>query len=130
MTKDYVELHAEALAKIDTLEQQLQAAQEDLGPWTAKTLRQYVADTSDGFECLPNCDSFGHEEFCPVSNVVAAWRQLRERLAEAETVLRLYADKTTLHSIRGGGYAVFNSPGPEPAKQYFAKHENPEGRQS
>lgn len=63
-----------------------------LGPWTVQTLRQYVADTSDGFECLPNCDSFGHEELCPVTNTVQAFRLLRERLADQDTVREAYCE--------------------------------------
>ena len=45
-------------------------------------LRLYLHDTSDGFECLPACDGNGHEDECPVTNVVAAFRLLRTQVAE------------------------------------------------
>lgn len=78
----------------DWLEQKVIAVERDLaardaqlaalGPWTVQTLRQYVADTSDGFECETGCDSYGHTELCPVTNTVQAFRLLRERLAALE----------------------------------------------
>lgn len=43
-------------------------------------LEQFARDVSDGFECLPGCDSIAHEELCPQANPVAAWRELHESL--------------------------------------------------
>jgi len=51
-------------------------------------LRLYVRDTSEDMECLPLCDSNGHEELCPVTNVMQAFRLLRERLAEKTAALQ------------------------------------------
>lgn len=43
-----------------------------------KSLTQYLKDSSNDMECLPKCDSFGHEEDCPVVNTMAAFRKIRE----------------------------------------------------
>jgi hypothetical protein len=50
-------------------------------------LQQFAADTTEGFDCLPTCDSTAHDEACPVAHPVEAWRVLRERLAECERKL-------------------------------------------
>jgi hypothetical protein len=95
----YGGLHAQS-EKIAALEAQLAKCGTELAAkrggvwkpeWTYEALLQYVNDTSDGFECLPSCDSNGHEEECPVTNVVAAFRILRQKLAakDAELALRL-----------------------------------------
>ncbi len=55
---------------IDNLERQLT---------THKTL---LKDICDDMDCLPKCDSFDHEELCPVVNPNAAWRTLRNQLAD------------------------------------------------
>ena len=47
-------------------------------------MRQYFHDTSDDMQCLEKCDSYGHEELCPVTNAMAAFRQLRAQLEEKE----------------------------------------------
>ena len=60
-------------------------------------LSQYLMDTSVGFECLPSCNSNGHDNTCPVKNPVAAWRltrqevtDLKSRLEKAEAELNEY----------------------------------------
>ena len=59
-------------------------------------LEQCVKDTCEDMECLPSCDSYAHDECCPVANPIHAWRQLKaevERLAECEEVAsRINAD--------------------------------------
>jgi hypothetical protein len=63
------------LAEIDRLREERDVCL----PWTPKRLHQFVQDICDDtFECLPKCDSYGHEENCPVTNPVAAFRQLIE----------------------------------------------------
>ena len=49
-----------------------------------ETLRTFLADTTEDMECLDGCDSYGHEEDCPVVNPFAAWRNLRTKLEKAE----------------------------------------------
>jgi len=51
-------------------------------------LKQYLTDTSEDMECLERCDSYGHEEDCPVANPMAAFRKLRNRNKALEDVLR------------------------------------------
>lgn len=46
--------------------------------------QQFISDVSEGMECLPGCDSHGHEEGCPVADPMAAFRNLRENLQRAE----------------------------------------------
>ena len=77
-----------ALTEIQRLRAQVEARKQELlfplrAPDTGEltTLRLYLKDTSEDMECLPKCDSDGHEEFCPVTNVMAAFRLLREQLA-------------------------------------------------
>lgn len=90
----------EERAEISRLRERVRELTEDLGPWTAKLLRQYVDDTSDGFECLPKCDSYGHEDMCPVTNTVAAFRLLRGQLAEAQKrIAELEAGLTAYQSM-------------------------------
>lgn len=48
-------------------------------------LRLFLKDTVEDMECLPECDSYGHAELCPVTNTVQAFRLLRERLATLES---------------------------------------------
>ena len=59
-------------------------------------------------------------------NVQIHWseekQRLESKLALAVATLKKYATLTTLHSIRNG-YGVFNSPGPELAKDAIAKIE-------
>lgn len=50
-------------------------------------LSQYLIDTSEGFECLPGCNSNGHETMCPVSNPLVAWRLIRSQLQEVTSRL-------------------------------------------
>jgi len=40
--------------------------------------KQYLSDTSEDMECLEGCDSYGHEDDCPVANPMAAFRKLRQ----------------------------------------------------
>jgi len=47
-----------------------------------RMLSQYLIDTSEGFECLPGCDSNGHDPTCPVSNPLLAWRLTRRQVQE------------------------------------------------
>lgn len=70
--------------RIDELEKAIEKMSHDL-----KIYKQYMRDTSEGFEHLPSCDSNGcnTEEGCPVTNAVAAFRILRERLAETHRQL-------------------------------------------
>ncbi len=46
-------------------------------------LRQYLTDTCEDMECLDGCTSHGHEDDCPVTNPMAAFRQLKEMIDEA-----------------------------------------------
>lgn len=41
-------------------------------------LKQLLKDTTDGMECLESCDSYGHDDLCPVAHPEIAWRKLRE----------------------------------------------------
>jgi hypothetical protein len=52
-----------------------------------ESLWQIVKDTVADMECLPGCDSLAHEELCPVTNPAAAWRQLREQVADLRAEL-------------------------------------------
>lgn len=69
-------------------------------------LRQYLKDTSEGFECLPTCNSDFHSAGCPVVDVVTAFRLLR-------------AERDSLRSAmneRGGYYQVESLDGPADIK--------------
>jgi len=44
-------------------------------------LKQCVKDTCEDMECLPSCDSYAHDECCPVANPIHAWRQLKAEVA-------------------------------------------------
>ena len=48
-----------------------------------KLFKIFREDVGDGFECLPGCNSHGHEDACPVTNPHVAWRQLRAEMAQA-----------------------------------------------
>jgi hypothetical protein len=54
-------------------------------------LHQFVKDTVEGFECLDTCDSYGHDDLCPVVNPVEAWRRLREENARLREAFLEYA---------------------------------------
>ena len=59
-------------------------------------LKQCVKDTCEDMECLPSCDSYAHDECCPVANPIHAWRQLKaevERLRKYEQVALDMAEK-------------------------------------
>ena len=86
-----------------TCQQALAEAQSQVSELTTQNrmLSQYLMDTSEGFECLPGCDSNGHEQTCPVSNPVVAWRLIRDQAqdlksqleqAKAEELRRMYED--------------------------------------
>lgn len=47
-----------------------------------KLSRGVVKDVFDDMECLPNCDSYGHEDECPDVNPMAAFRKLRQERDE------------------------------------------------
>ena len=47
-----------------------------------RDLLKFIHDTTDGMICLPECDSFSHPEGCPVTDPRAAFRKLRESIAE------------------------------------------------
>ena len=49
-----------------------------------KLLRQYLTDTCEDMECLDGCNSLAHEDDCPVVNVMAAFRRLREMILDAQ----------------------------------------------
>ena len=42
---------------------------------------QFVADTCEGFDCLPTCNSDCHDELCPLTNPIVAWRQMQSTIA-------------------------------------------------
>lgn len=42
----------------------------------------HCEDLMQGMECLPKCDSYGHEDGCPVNNPKEAFRKLRQQLAD------------------------------------------------
>jgi hypothetical protein len=52
-----------------------------------KLSRGVVKDVFDDMECLPNCDSYGHEEECPDVNPMAAFRKLRQERDELRRLL-------------------------------------------
>jgi hypothetical protein len=66
------------------------AHEEAANAWDAalaekeKQLEQFLKDVSDDMECLPSCDSVAHDELCPKTNTVVAWRQLRDEIAEKD----------------------------------------------
>ncbi len=43
-----------------------------------------LADVFDDMECLPTCDSYGHDDECPAVYGDKAFSRLRKQLAEAE----------------------------------------------
>ena len=47
--------------------------------------KQYLADTSEDMECLEGCDSYGHEDDCPVTNPMAAFRKLRQWIDDLQS---------------------------------------------
>ena len=50
-------------------------------------------DTVDGMECLPTCDSYGHDDACPVAYPVNAWRLLRAELEKARRERDYFKEK-------------------------------------
>ena len=50
----------------------------------ASCYSSFVRDTCEGFDCIPECDKWGHAELCPLTNPEAAWRQMQSRIAELE----------------------------------------------
>ena len=72
-----------------TCQQALVEAQSQVQELTEQNrmLSQYLVDTSEGFECLPGCDSNGHEPTCPVRNPVVAWRLIRDQLQDLRSQL-------------------------------------------
>lgn len=82
----YDELAAHLQRETDSLRAQLTAAQEALKAKTEECERwqAVVKDTVEDMECVEGCDSYGHNEGCPVAYPAVAWRMLRERLATAE----------------------------------------------
>lgn len=69
---------------IMTLAEELRMAAYKIETLAAENarLRQFAKDVSDDMECLDTCDSYGHDDLCPVANPVEAWRQLRQEKAE------------------------------------------------
>lgn len=53
-----------------------------------KLSRAVVDDIFDDMECLPGCDSYGHETECPDVNPMAAFRKLRQERDELEAALQ------------------------------------------
>jgi hypothetical protein len=81
--RDYNELSQNALKLDAEWREQLAAVRKERDE--ANRLRmQFIKDTVDDMECLPNCDEIGHDEMCPVCNEAEAWRLLRVRLEAAE----------------------------------------------
>lgn len=74
---------AELTARVEGLEAERDHYRLALAECKAR-LQQFAADTTEGFDCLPSCDSIAHDTMCPVAHPVEAWRILRERLAECE----------------------------------------------
>lgn len=64
----------DAKRELDQSREELKTAKSDL--------KQFLKDTVDEMECLPTCDSYMHDENCPVANPQAAWRNLRDELAK------------------------------------------------
>lgn len=50
-------------------------------------LRQLIKDTVDGMECLETCNTYGHDERCPIAYPEYAWRILQEEKAELIKIL-------------------------------------------
>ena len=57
--------------------------------WLLALFDLYLKDTTDGMECPDGCDSYAHEDDCPVAYPVEAWRLLR---AEVEQLRAELAD--------------------------------------
>lgn len=68
--------------QIASLEAQVEKVQHDNSIW-----KLLVTDMSEGFECLPDCNSHGHESECPVTDPPSAFRLLRKRITELEAQL-------------------------------------------
>ena len=47
-------------------------------------METYLKDTTEDLECLSGCDSYSHEIDCPVTNPMAAFRELRAQLVNLE----------------------------------------------
>ena len=69
-----------AISKIRDLDAELQKV--------TASRKQFLDDCSDDMECLPECNSYGHQELCPVTNPAAAWRQLREELNQLRAMVK------------------------------------------
>jgi len=63
------------LGEAESLRTQLAISQQQFN--------QFVADTVEGMECLPDCDSEVHAELCPVTNPIKAFRSLHTQLADS-----------------------------------------------
>lgn len=92
ITLKYVPESETAEARISELETQLAAVPQPLDfPTLEQELyfrRQFLTDVIDDMECLPGCDSVDHEELCPVTNPMQAFRQLREQLSQKNEFIR------------------------------------------
>ena len=79
-----------------------------------ESFKQLIKDTVYGMECPEICDSYGHDENCPVANPEVAWRQLREentRLrAENELLLETIDALQPAIYIGPTTRTVFNEP--------------------
>jgi hypothetical protein len=73
-------------------------------------------DTSQGFECLPDCDSYGHNEQCPVANPLEAWKQLRAELAAAKADNVDLRDWLERLGVLASGGQIDNAPPEEEGK--------------
>ena len=67
-------------------------------------LRQFVRDVSAGMRCYDTCTSDAHDAECPVAHPVEAWRLLRARLEDAQSVsdeywTRIYDASRALRAI-------------------------------
>lgn len=49
--------------------------------------RQLILDYFEGLECLQSCDSYGHDDLCPVASPGDAMRAMRKLLLEAQEAM-------------------------------------------
>ena len=62
--------------------------QKEIDRWHDKFML-LASDMTDGFECLPSCDSVMHDDGCPLAFPEVAWRKLREEIDRLRSALEV-----------------------------------------
>lgn len=79
------EHYAALRATITQQAQELERLKRDVEKYKALLLQSCTDNTEEyGVECKPNCDSYGHEDDCPVSHPGMVFTQLRQQLATSQ----------------------------------------------